>query len=130
MIDLKKTFGDRFKISLDESTEADPTRSERLWQYRIPCKYGFVSVHSPGLLAAFTGRRLMIARLAATPGVRTIQRGDGEIRVVFKPDRLDVVAKLLQARRLPVLSECERATRAERMRSLVKNAASGATRRG
>jgi hypothetical protein len=114
MIDLKAIAGIKYRIALDESKTADSTRSERLWLYRIPCKYGFISVHSPEMLAAWTGNRGIISRLVEIPGVQVKQRGDREVRVLFGPDRLDAIADLLKARRRPRLTDEQRQQRSER----------------
>jgi hypothetical protein len=110
MFDLKAFAGDRYRIALDPSAEDDP-RSERLWLYRVPCRYGFISLHGEGMLAAWTGNRGIIARLIALDGVRVHQRGDREVRVLFPPERLDAVAELLRARRRVRLSPEERERR-------------------
>jgi hypothetical protein len=105
MIDLHALAADHYRITLDESYEAsDRTRDDRLWCYRIPCKLGHVYVHGPATLGAWTGRRMVVSRLAAVPGVRVRQRGDSEITVVFPADRLDEVAAILKARRRRRLS--------------------------
>jgi len=126
MIDLKEFAGAKYRIVLDESEKLDPAREARVWYYRIPCTYGFISVHGPKTLAGFTNRRGVIARLIEIPGVRVHQRGDREARVLFSPDCLDAVAKVLKARRRVVLSDEERIRRAERMKSLRKTVAPAA----
>jgi hypothetical protein len=118
MIDLKAQFGDRYRITPDESSSVDTDRETRLWCHRIPCRYGFISVHGEDTLAAWTDRRGMIRRLVALEGVRLHQRGDREARVLFPPDRLDSVAGLLRARRRVRLSPEER----ERRRALILRA--------
>jgi hypothetical protein len=87
----------------------------------MPCKYGFVGVHDPATLAAWTGSSGIIQRLLAVPGVRVHQRGDGEVRVLFGLDQLDAVAELLQPRkrRRTVLNEEQRMAKSERMKSLL-----------
>jgi hypothetical protein len=86
----------------------DTDRETRLWCYRIPCKYGFISVHGPATLAAWTGSPKMVAKLVALDGVRVHQQGDREIRVLFPSERLDAVAELLRARRKRQVSEATR----------------------
>jgi hypothetical protein len=108
MIDLRAFAGDRYRITLDESATVDTDRETRLWCYRMPCKYGFISVWGEDTLAAYTDRPKMIAKLIAVPGVTVRQRGDAECRVTFPPDRLDTVAELLQARRKRQVSEATR----------------------
>jgi hypothetical protein len=98
-VDLRELAGDRFKIALDESAVADPTRSERPWLYRIPCRYGFIGVHGADTLLVYCGAARVIPRLLAIPGVIPRQIGDGEVNATFLPDRLDEVADVLQARR-------------------------------
>ncbi len=104
MIDLKSVAGDRYRIIVDPSAEFDTDRVSKLWFLRIPCRYGFVSVHGTDTLAAWTGSRKMIARLIEVPGVRVHQRGDAEARVLFHLKQFEVVADLLQARRRRHLS--------------------------
>jgi hypothetical protein len=114
MIDLKAQFGRTYRIVMDPSAEQDTGEAERLWFYRISCRSGFLSVHGPETLAAWTDSRPMIARLIALPGVRVHQRGDREVRVLFGPEILDAVADLLRARRRRQVSDAER----QRLRSL------------
>jgi hypothetical protein len=42
MIDLKATYGHRYRITLDPSADIEgQTREERLWLYQIPSRFGF-----------------------------------------------------------------------------------------
>jgi hypothetical protein len=77
----------------------------------VPGRYGQIEWHCDGadchscripgtfLLAAYTDRPRMFAKLLVVPGVVRHQIGDFEIRVVFRPEVLPQVAKLLKARR-------------------------------
>lgn len=109
-----------FRITLDPTADIEPDRSERRWLVRIPCKYGHVAIHSSTELAAYCDASRLITPLLKIPGVRVVQRGDGECRVVFSPDVLERVATLLRASKRPVLSDSERSRRAERMLALRK----------
>ena len=109
MIDLKSLASDRYRITLDESSKDDTSHENRPWYYRIPCKYGFISVYGADMLAAYARGRIMPGKLAAMDGTRIHQRGDDEIRVLFSPDRLDAIADLLGARRRRHLSPKNRA---------------------
>jgi hypothetical protein len=120
VIDLKARFGRTYHVTLDPSASQDTSTEERAWHYRIPCRYGFISVHGPETLAAWTGGGRMIARLIAIPGVRVHQRGDREVRVLFGPEALPAVADLLRARRRIQLSPEERQRRAALMAELRK----------
>jgi hypothetical protein len=71
---------------------------------KIPCKNdNFIMAHSDTELSAYASgaREGIPARLAALPGARVLAESDFEAQVAFKPDRLDAVADLLQARRKP-----------------------------
>lgn len=109
MIDLKARYRREYRITLDESaTIPGQTQEERLWLYRIPCKYGHIYVHGTDTLGAYTDRRLIVSRLIALPGVKVHQRGDSECSVTFQPEHLENVAQLLQARRRRQVPEAER----------------------
>jgi hypothetical protein len=119
MLDLKTLAGDRYRITLDPSAEGEP-RSERCWYYRIPGqstggRTSFISVHGPGMLAAWSNRRQIVRRLESLPGVCIHQRGDDEIRILFAVDRLEEVATIIRARRRPQMSEAQRRASKERL---------------
>jgi hypothetical protein len=65
----------------------------------IPGRRGYIEFHDGVRLAAFTVSRLLRSRLLAMPGVVRPQAGDQEMRVLFSPAILPVVAALLRARR-------------------------------
>lgn len=116
MIDLKATYGATYRITLDESAKATgQTREERLWLYRIPCRYGHIYVHGANTLGAYTDRRMVRGRLRALPGVIVHQDGDEETTVLFHPDQLPQIAELLQARRRRHLSPEARAIATARL---------------
>lgn len=120
MIDLKATYGDTFRITLDESAKSPGTsREDKLWCYRIPCRRGHIFVHGENTLGAYCDRRLIRKRLAALPGVRVHQDGDRETTVTFDPALLPKVAELLQARRRVRLSPEERQRRSDQIRAVV-----------
>ena len=84
MIDLHRLAAERgYRITVDETATIDQARSSRPWLYRIPCRYGFISVHGPTTLAAWTGNPKMVGKLISVPGVHVHQRGDTEARVLF-----------------------------------------------
>lgn len=117
MIDLKAQYGSTYRITLDPSAEmAGQTKEERLWLYRIPCRYGHIYVHGKERLGAYTNRRLMISRLLALPGMKLHQRGDSEVAVTFDPGCLEQVTQLLQAYKRWYLAPERRAAATERLR--------------
>jgi hypothetical protein len=121
-----------FQKNCRKASLASPCRArdirQRLWFWRVPCRYEFISVHGPATLAAWTGNPKIVAKLASISGVRVHQRGDSEIRVLFRPQILDSVAELLQARRRsrPTLTDEQRRAKSERMKSLMKRRLSDA----
>jgi hypothetical protein len=104
MIDLKALAGQNYRLTLDPSAEADPTRAERPWLYRVPAKYGFIGVHGGDALVAYCDRPRLFSALLEIPGARTRQRGDTEIAVLIGPEHLDRAAGILKARRRRRLS--------------------------
>ncbi len=65
----------------------------------LPGKYGRVEWHDATTLAAYTDRARKIIPLLAVPGVRPHQIGSTEARVLFAPERLPEVARVLRLRR-------------------------------
>src|SRR5262245_12221970 len=65
----------------------------------IPGKLGRLEWHDGMLLAVYSDRPRLFARLWALPGVRRWQVGDQEVRGLVPLDRLPAVASLIQARR-------------------------------
>jgi hypothetical protein len=110
MLDLKALAeAHGFRVSLDESAEIDTGHAEKVWLWRIPAHHGFISVHGPDTLAAWSGNPRVVPRLIALPFVRIKQWGDRECRVLFDPGHLSEVAELLGAKKRRQLSESHRA---------------------
>jgi hypothetical protein len=106
-LDLKVIAADRYRLDLDESASlpsTDPTAETKAWCRRIPCRYGFIGVHSDRELLAYCNARRLFKALLAIPTTRERQRGDNELTVSFDPGRLDKAANLLRARTRRVLS--------------------------
>jgi hypothetical protein len=108
MIDLKAlAFDGRYQIDLDPSADQEP-RSEWPWLWRIPCRHGFIGVHSADRLLAHCHSSRIAPRLLAVPDVIAKQVGDREVNCVFPPERLHDVAEVLIARRKRRLSAAQR----------------------
>jgi hypothetical protein len=97
-----------YRTTLDPTAEIESDRSERCWLVRIPCRYGFISPWSATDLAVHCKARRLFSGLLEIPTARVVQRGDKELRVVFDPQHLDAVAKLLKAQRKRTVSASER----------------------
>lgn len=65
----------------------------------IAGRYGRIEYHDGETLAVFTDRRRTIPKLQALPGVRRHQTGDDEARMLFEPEALPMVARLIGAKR-------------------------------
>ena len=84
----------------------------------IPGRYGQIEWHCDGVncwscalpgqlaLAVYTDRPRLFEKLWI-PGVRRHQTGDSEMRAVFPPDSLELVALVIKARRRRSLSPAE-----------------------
>jgi hypothetical protein len=69
----------------------------------IPGRYGQIEWFD-GTDAVYTDRPRLFAKLWAIPGVRRHQTGDTEMRAVFPPEALQLVAGAIKARRRRTLS--------------------------
>ena len=98
-IDLRKEFGHRWKIGLDEAARgrwSDP------WNYTVVCRHGEICPWGGELLAASTSTWGAVAnRLMKLPGVEVVHDGDDGATVVFSrhSPSMQVVASLMKPRR-------------------------------
>jgi hypothetical protein len=127
LIDLKTQYGDRYRITLDESASIlGQSQEDRLWLYQIPGKFGHVYVHGNATLGAYVRTRHdptdRLGRLLALPGARLHQRGDAEAAVIFAPECLDEVAQILRLRRRRQLTPEQRESARQRMKALINRA--------
>jgi hypothetical protein len=68
----------------------------------IPGRLGQIEYHDGRNRAVFTDRPRLHAKLWAIPGVRRHQTGDREMRALFPPEALELVAGVIRARRRSV----------------------------
>jgi hypothetical protein len=113
MIDLKAAYGQRYRVTYDESCSLPGcTREDKLWGARIEGRHGHVYVHGRGTLGAYVRTRRdptdRLGRLLAVPGARLHQRGDDEASVTSPPEHLEAVAAILQLRRRRQVSDDHR----------------------
>jgi hypothetical protein len=111
LIDLKKSFGDRYRIRWDESRKAGGwTKEDFPYLMQIVGRHGFISLWKADSLAAVCigktqsrkfglsgGIDLRLPRTEHTPrpGWRLLQWSEFEVRLSFPTDELDAVAKML-----------------------------------
>lgn len=116
MLNLKELAGKRWKIVMDPSYEFTGVMADRLWYYRVDCRWGHVYPHSAELLGAYTDGRRRIGMMKAIPGIRLHQNGDREASFLFPPEMLDQVCAVLKARkRRPPMSEDQKAAAVARL---------------
>jgi hypothetical protein len=112
-INLKQRFGRRFKVTHEESREAefgDGARTVDPWLLLIPCQYGHIFPWGDSLLAASVDGHPRVARkIAALDCCTVVQDGDdGELTATFDEDDFRQVADLMKPRRRRQVSEAER----------------------
>ena len=104
----------------DEQAEARDELAEAAPGYRltrdpgdawpmVPGRYGRLEHLGASVIAAFTDRRLIRARLLAVPGVTSHQVGQEELRVLVAPEAVAPVLQLLRCfRRRRPMPEAQR----------------------
>lgn len=120
MCDLKKRYGHRFRIYLEESWGVETGRDvdDKLWYYELRGKYGAIYLYSlkNNLLAVHINSVVISNRVER--GHKNIfelylKLSEGGV-FLFDPKNLEFAAKLIKARRRKQISEKER----QRLRGL------------
>jgi len=114
-VDLKKDYGDRYKIALDPAGQDEYNGKRDPWMYIIPCKYGNIYPYSakgdkPELLGFWctgSGKRQQIKEQFPHFKVHSWS-DDGEAIFLFPRSDLDALAELAKPRRKRVVSAEER----------------------
>jgi hypothetical protein len=117
-LNLPNLYGNRFRIGHDPAA-VSPSQRKEPWMMTIPCRGGAVIYpHGGDLLALELDYRTHLAkRLAAIPGVRLHQCGDGERTFLFRVELFDQVARVVKPRRRRRLTPEQRAAGAGRLAS-------------
>ena len=116
-IDLWRTFGDEFKITVDPSctngmlrTDLDP------WYFQIPCKYGTIWPWGRRQIAIDIDYHDQIAnKVRAIPGVWAAHDGDREKTLVFDVSLFRQIANIVLPRKRRRLSADQRAACIEKL---------------
>ena len=116
-IDLKREFGDRFKVVYEESYQAergDHGRAEDPWLMVVLCLHGEIYPYGDDQLVASTKVAGGIARtLKALPFVTTHKDGSDGADVLFPVDRFEEIAAIMKPKRRRQVSDAERKRLAE-----------------
>lgn len=113
-VNLRKTYGRRFKVAYEETYYAEYGRGARIedaWYMVMMCRYGHVFPHGGTTLAASVdGHPKVAGRLKKLSCCRVQQDGDfGELTAVFDVADFERVAQVMRPRRRRRVSEKERA---------------------
>lgn len=104
-IDLKATFGDRYRIVREASGLAHGADPDAAWLQTIPCQFGHIYIHGEKTLGATTQSRGPTAKLlAALSCVTKVQDGDDGINVIFDAKDFAPVAVVMKPKRRRSLS--------------------------
>ena len=103
-INLKERFGRRYRVTYEESYQADRGAGARAadpWLMIVPCRYGHVFPHGGDTLAASVdGHPNVAGVLRRLPCCRVHQDGDfGEVTVLFDVADFAKVARIVRPRR-------------------------------
>ena len=96
-IDLRREFGHRWKIGLDEAARGRWTDP---WLYMIECRHGEIFPWGDDKLAASTtGPGAVAKRLVRLADVEAVHDGSDGVTVVFPRGRLSSVTGIMKPRR-------------------------------
>ena len=96
-VNLKTTYGKRFKVDYDRDISGKPVSITDPWMMRLKSYLGHVYVHSETQLGFATEGRP--TSLNNHPDLTLVQDGSDGRNYVFDADKLDSLANLLRIRR-------------------------------
>lgn len=102
---LRKLFGERFKISWEESRQG---RAIDPWLYVIKGRYGHIYPWGPDTLAVWTDRSKTTVNRLVKAGCALRQDGDREWTLAFPVHLFPLVAKAIQAYRKRKMTKAQR----------------------
>ena len=121
-IDIKRDYGDRYKVTLDEAARHEVNGRNNPWYYQIPCKVGNIYPYSSKLLAFYCeGTGIKARLLREQKNIKLIQDGDIEGVFLFTPDQFDIIAQYAKPRKRRRLSPEQRERLIEAGKGNLKN---------
>lgn len=104
-IDLRETYGHKWKIGLDEAARGRWTDP---WNFVVLCKHGHICPWGGDVLAGCSAEPGVTAkRLLRLPGVTVVHDGTDGATVTFPESKLSSVAKVLRPRRVRQASDAQ-----------------------
>jgi len=93
-LNLKDLYGNRYKVTLDESSTCPGESKRDPWYFRIPCKYGHIYPISDKYLGFWCDSGVIKARMVReAPEIELVQDGDGEGVFRFTVEQFEIVAE-------------------------------------
>ena len=119
-VDLKQRFGERYRVTYEESyyvDRGDGARTKAPWLMVLPCKNGYICPWGGSTLVACTNANGSVAsQLRKLPFTTVAQDGDDGVNVLFDVKYLDEIAAIMKPRRRRRLSESQKRKSIERLR--------------
>jgi hypothetical protein len=116
-VNLTERFGRDYKITHDPAARTRRQKRDP-WMMQLPCRGRGVVVHPWGggrLAVEVDGRPGLAKQLAAIPGLKLWQDGDGEKTFLFDVALFDAVAAVVRPRRRRRLPEGQRRACVQRL---------------
>jgi len=119
-INLKRQFGERYKVAYEESYAAEHGehgRAEDPWLMIVLCQNGHICPWGGSNLAACTNTAGAVSkRLRALPFVEVVQDASDGINATFDVKHFDEVAAIMKPRRRRRQTEAQKQVSVERLR--------------
>ena len=119
-VNLKRQFGELYRVECEESYFADRGARARLedpWLMILLCQNGHICPWGDSMLAACTNFDGTVARqLRKLPYTTVVQDGDDGVNVTFDVEHFDEIAEIMKPRRRRRLSEAQKKECVERLR--------------
>lgn len=106
-LNLKKIYGEKYKINLDESAHCPGESTKDPWYFQIPSKYGHFYPYSDEMLGFYCESGRVRGRLHRQHPEIEVRNwsDDGEAIFLFRPEQFNLVVKYAQPKRRKRLSE-------------------------
>lgn len=109
-VNLRETYGDRYRIALDESAYHAEGGKKDPWYFQIPCVFGHLYPYSHSLIAFYCASRIIRNRFHKEhPEIEVRQwADDGEAVFLFAPEQFELAAEYAKPKRKRRISDDQR----------------------